>query len=960
MSAVDDSKGHSTSDSDGSPVKQTASSDDDNAAVRRGPTPPPRAARGAAAPPRSHKQHATDHGSTSSSCTNASITPTPLSTGGVVPNGGATPNTLAKGLGTQPPPHATASKGASSGGGQSSPSAAAAVALLTVTPPSFHFEEHDAVFLLWQREHPDASAEERRQEILRRYRERTEHERMQRHRMLSALYEEEEAAAVHSSNHAADEAASSSSRSPPTAATALLLPKTVADARGVSPATGHHHGGGMSHRGGATGDGTGTDASLGLPSTASSSAATSPSKLHATIATLPGMAAVALLPSSPSSAAQQKAKWERMFSSTNTSGGGGATSISSSLDHTGSAAGSGSPQPHVRFQQPAVDGQAIGSSNGGGPGGTGTTAAAASSSSPPRLSFAANANRIYASITDNVPLWIQKTRKLYTHVHEEAALKIQCAFRVFLARRVTRHRRDMRRELLHQVMLSEESVLIAWDVAVATGVSDARHAQHVDRTARVLTGFLKRVMANSLCRKMAAQRQRWERRKLEVYAATRLQAMWRGILCRKRHWLMMHPDEVKRGDMAKRTVAATRIQRVYRGHACRTRMTQRRRAALRVQCIVRRHLSRVKVGKVRRARRELDHFTLRHFSASVICRFARLVIARAQRLWRRKGLSLRPMYAVGRGYLTRRFGMTQRRLERREQAAITVQKYVRRYAAECRLQQKKELLEVNYRLALHHHAAVIMQRAARHFLNRRRNIRLVVEADAAITVQRAWRGHVGRQDAQRRRDANALEDGQQQEQTRRDAATLINAAARGFLSRKAYAALVRQPALEATTLRVQRDSAGDPAQVALVIQRWYRDWIRRPKLRDYLRRTVVRLTRFLRSLRHRKALWIRRQAVRVMLVNEERRDLSALLIQRALRGHAARNVAQYRRIARSRQFSEQRQREAAEVLQRFVRGTWQRRRAAEARQRWRQQRATEEAVAAIDGALHQGTPSREA
>ncbi|CAG9467225.1 unnamed protein product [Pedinophyceae sp. YPF-701] len=220
--------------------------------------------------------------------------------------------------------------------------------------------------------------------------------------------------------------------------------------------------------------------------------------------------------------------------------------------------------------------------------------------------------------------------------------------------------------------------------------------------------------------------------------------------------------------VAGRDEAAVRLQRAWRRHV--ERRSRARRAALLIQAAVRSFIARRKLFALRVARRR-DMRALREKEREVRMHHSARVI---QRAW----------------WAHRRY-----RAERFDWAVVTVQKHVRGYIARNSYQHAVLQERKRQGMAARSAAARELQRAVRGWLARRVRARHLHSVDrerrrqdAAVMIQKHFRGHVVRSAYVRRR-----------------AAVTIQRYARGWLVRRRHGKHSRKSADEKQTIRERAD-----------------------------------------------------------------------------------------------------------------------------------------------------------
>ncbi len=565
-----------------------------------------------------------------------------------------------------------------------------------------------------------------------------------------------------------------------------------------------------------------------------------------------------------------------------------------------------------------------------------------------------------------------------TDRHENAATCMQCAFRSFVARARAAERRRLRARAIQKVMQAEAALERAW--VTATTVKDRAQAlaAEMDRTIRVMEVFTQRFKA------VLARRRQRKIREAEVYgevaeyAATRIQALVRGFLARRRVAMVRYPDLAAAKRALVHDKAATRIQRIVRGRLARAYVARRMHAATRIQATYRRHLCLFRAGQARRQRRVYADAELADFAARTIQSFMRSLVVRRRRSLRKYRHQVLLMQSVGRAYAVRRAAAARFHLMV-DEAATDIQRmfrgwYARNHYVSGLVTAHRSAMEQ----ALQQHAACIVTRAFRRakiFGDKRSEL---LRAVAATEIQRTVRGRIAR------RHYRAMKEGEQAAlvaQMRDNAAVIIQSAWRGYVARKAYFAQTGRRVRPATRpssakpktqqQQQQQQQAAPPAPpstaaatagtssssaastvgaadnksnkneaarraAASVIQRFYRRRIRRPKLAVFVRKMALRVQHFLASVKPRRALALLRSRGRERVASSaepaaqqsERVAAVGIIVQFLRRRVALRAAyrseraigARKRNAARAEEAGMQEREVAATAVQRCVRG----------------------------------------
>lgn len=333
-----------------------------------------------------------------------------------------------------------------------------------------------------------------------------------------------------------------------------------------------------------------------------------------------------------------------------------------------------------------------------------------------------------------------KTRKRLQQT-AASALKIQCAWRQFVAKCRVHERREARDKdiRIQKAATDIQRVFRGHLGRKRFDVTSNKYFQDVKRykSATKIQAHMRRLLATRRVDVM-----RGERLDQMAKAATTLRKAWLCAVTRKRYKELL-------GELASHQRPAVTIQRYARGFLVRNRMwreavraEEELWASLEIQRLWRGYLGRV------RWEDKLETVWLRETRALTIQRAARGFIARrrvgrmqtriAREEFERARLRFRSaqrIQAMVRGALVRR--SFQRRFNRCLHAAITIQRIQRGHALRSKLWEE-----------VRHIRATMIQAMIRGFLARRRNKHF---ADKVAYIQREWRRHERKPDDVKRR-----------------------------------------------------------------------------------------------------------------------------------------------------------------------------------------------------------------
>ena len=513
--------------------------------------------------------------------------------------------------------------------------------------------------------------------------------------------------------------------------------------------------------------------------------------------------------------------------------------------------------------------------------------------------------------------WVEEEWHDQTHRHEVAACKIQCAWRCVLAKKKLHDARLRRQRVTKAVLQSEESAMLAW--VVASSEQEQMSQSAVDSRFRALEFYKRQMKAKINLRRKAMRRAEDARSEVENYAATRIQAVWRGGYQRQLVREMLDPTIVANRDREIRRLAATAIQRIVRGTMARTRIATMKAATSIIQRAYREFRAGLQLSKLRRSHRQKELDGMRDFAARIIQRALLANLNKKYAKFAAFSVEIALVQRVCRSYCDRKRTLGKLVYEAKAAKAVVIQAAYRRCIAREEVRRRRAEAEAAKLSDARHLAALLVTKVFRIAGAKNKVRKLRRRRTAAIDIQRTWRGHRGRlqakQQAERRNNsATGHRDG--------DAAVMIQAAYRGYAVRKQYRPLLKDTKRRKRLLKLEQE---DPELVrelghdaAKCIQRCYRATIRWPKLRAFVDLAARRIVRFFR--RQKALLEVKK---RTALIEErlatDREDAAADCIQRAFRQYQARKVVESAREDRRRSQQVLRQQEAVDVLHRFFR-----------------------------------------
>jgi len=425
---------------------------------------------------------------------------------------------------------------------------------------------------------------------------------------------------------------------------------------------------------------------------------------------------------------------------------------------------------------------------------------------------------------DESKQWIQNW-KYETHRHHEMVLRLQLAWRCWLARRRVECRRRARILINARMLREDEARRLKYEEEQRRKEEERLNAP-VDRMALAiqgiicfqaqLRGWLARELYQEKRRAVLKQRQDAE----QHHCAIRIQALARGYLIRNRIYITQHPEIIEKNRIKRHTRYASLLQAMVRTFNVRCHMRVQRTAVCKMQKVVRGWLGREYVRRHRRWLIRYRDFERCDFAARVISRnglaYARRVAAQ-RRMAEQKAaaLKLQKWYrSILKGRVEGRLRMIQNGAWTHEME-VDWQEYIRSrthpYEVPPRCEREKTAAEVLQRS--------VRRRQAKIYTKHLRRFPPVAENHVAATkVQLAFKSYAARREAQRRRNrlsgytvreyaarvvqhffkclvATKKTDRRRKvyrDQNRRamsnDAATAIQASYRGFRTRRSFVA----------------------------------------------------------------------------------------------------------------------------------------------------------------------------
>nr|CCC90560.1 unnamed protein product [Trypanosoma congolense IL3000] len=310
--------------------------------------------------------------------------------------------------------------------------------------------------------------------------------------------------------------------------------------------------------------------------------------------------------------------------------------------------------------------------------------------------------------------WVEQGRPGNTHRHEEAAVKIQCAYRCYCSRQKAAIKRYTR-QLIFVECLQNEEMKCTWESTLSVHEQPSHQSSTVSLLIPATKVISEKLAALALKRRSRKLRELERQRQIERYAATTIQRVYRGY--RGRVWakLMRLGDPEVILMEARLATYALLVQARWRGRQVRVELERKQAAAMVIQRIVRSKAARQLLRRKRRAKlREIEHFT-RQYHIQIIIRFIQKCVARRKEYMSTRMNELLLIQRIGRGRNGRSI------LEKKHNRICAARLFVASH------------LQRRYRGFRGRHTA---QQAREH---RHRQMEEMQRDDAARTIQRCWR-----------------------------------------------------------------------------------------------------------------------------------------------------------------------------------------------------------------------------
>ena len=519
---------------------------------------------------------------------------------------------------------------------------------------------------------------------------------------------------------------------------------------------------------------------------------------------------------------------------------------------------------------------------------------------------------LLAAEGDALHAWIACKWKNHTHIHEMAALRIQCAYRCFAAKQKFSAKRFQREVETAVVLEREEKAAAAWELAIATNESKHLSKANVDMTYRVVDYWKSRLDAAVLLRRKIQSKSNRAREEVEIYAAMRIQTIYRGHRARKLLYALKHPEVVLLEQTVAHNEMATVVQSLVRRYLAKQDIKRRHVAATKIQHLYRQRLSERHLTQLRRSQKVVEMDEVAQYAARVLQRFMRGAVAKSHRRLLPHLATFKFLQATCRGYQARKVisRAKKRSLLRKVQ---TIQSAVRGFLAMQRVKSIQTRVASAVNEAIREDAARVVQVHC-HALRARSLIAAIQSrVRAAITLQAAWRGLQTRRAIQQDRAAHregvlALR--------RVEAAVTVQSFFRACIVRKSLRKQ-KSDSKRPLTAPVDVSSKEIAVDACDTIRRFYWNHIRVRNLRKVLAKAQHVVVRFLSRVPALYRMQKRRREVEEELLHAIQ-DASALVIQCAHRQHLARCHVRTARTERDAMHLRVREREAVRVVVDFL------------------------------------------
>ncbi|EAN94529.1 hypothetical protein C3747_24g160 [Trypanosoma cruzi] len=232
--------------------------------------------------------------------------------------------------------------------------------------------------------------------------------------------------------------------------------------------------------------------------------------------------------------------------------------------------------------------------------------------------------------------WMESKWRHHTHRHENAALRIQCAYRCHRARRVAARRRYARRVAFLEARRVEEESMRAWSTALRVMTDELNNTgDNFNSTWRSLNFVFSKLQAKAIARRARKKAEMDSDCEVKEYAATTIQRVYRGYCGRQLARIIRFPEVFEQLRRNRLQAAAIMLQATWRGCATRARIRRQTEAVLVIQRLVRLSAARSRLRHLRATRREEREQLTLQFAAKLVCHFLKgIIVCRRERILR--------------------------------------------------------------------------------------------------------------------------------------------------------------------------------------------------------------------------------------------------------------------------------------------------------------------------------------
>ncbi|KEG12773.1 hypothetical protein DQ04_01431020 [Trypanosoma grayi] len=256
--------------------------------------------------------------------------------------------------------------------------------------------------------------------------------------------------------------------------------------------------------------------------------------------------------------------------------------------------------------------------------------------------------------SDALHEWIEWKWRHHTHRHENAALRIQCAYRCHRAKGAAARRRYTRRIAFLESLRAEERSMGSWDTSLRLTSDELNNGgENFNAVWRSLSFVFLKLYATAMKRRARKIADEGRDREVREYAALTIQRVYRGHCGRQLAEIIRYPHLLVEKRQRRMEAAVVVVQAVWRGHRIRTCIWQMAAAVLVIQRLVRSSAARERL-RVLRAKHEEDvKVSTRQFAARVVMRFLKQCVLRRREYLMRHLEQLLTLQRTFRGYASR-------------------------------------------------------------------------------------------------------------------------------------------------------------------------------------------------------------------------------------------------------------------------------------------------------------------